>query len=401
MFGSTHSYFCLSFHSENREQLAAAGVLDSLSYSAKVAIPPHRPHLQRSQSHSVAHSSPPSPSPNGYPLPPLRAAAAPSKYFGTSSPSAFHRHSPPSPSGFSHPSSYQAENGFKRSMHQHSNSTDQVPVHGRHYSQGGHQQHHSDHGHHEMSSSLPSHFHMHPSQSRPMRWEPQGPNGQNKGRTMSGSPKPEAEPMDVTMSSSLPSLPSVGSVYQQQPALSFAHHSASPASQRHAVPPSHHHQQQHPHVQQHHRHQHSQDYGTSPLSTSSPANESHGYEHGRGYSENHGHDPRHQHSHSSSFSQSSASSPGSYSQSFPNYSHMHHHPQHHSHGGSPAPQHSPQSGHHHYSSSPSSSSYFQSHGGAQGSQPPYQQQHSNGHHASSSLDDRRFHSAPIPVRNRP
>ncbi|KAF9966328.1 hypothetical protein BGZ70_002653 [Mortierella alpina] len=38
-----------SFISENREQLAAAGVLDSLSYSTKVAIPPNRPSLQRSQ----------------------------------------------------------------------------------------------------------------------------------------------------------------------------------------------------------------------------------------------------------------------------------------------------------------------------------------------------------------
>src|SRR5690349_11806042 len=106
-------------NSDNREQLAAAGIL--------VAIPQsNRPHLQRSQSHSVSNSSPPSPSPNGHShshshshsngyLPPLNqdrfgtspmgsrsVGPASSKYFGTSSPSSFQ-------GAFGHSSSYQGE----------------------------------------------------------------------------------------------------------------------------------------------------------------------------------------------------------------------------------------------------------------------------------------------------
>lgn len=368
--------FVICDKSENREQLAAAGVLDSLSLSAKMPIPPkNRPSLHRSSS-SVAHSSPPSPSPHGHShmngfLPPLHdrfgtspmgsrsVGPASSKYFGTSSPSAYHRNSPPQ--GFSHSYSYQNESGSLPNHHHNGNghraysSEHQIKDSSEHIH---HQHQRSDPGYqHEMSSSLPSHFHMSPAPSRPVRWEP---NGNQTPR----SPSPGSE-MDTTMSSSLPSLATAPSSHA--PAMSYSYH---------------------------HRQHHSQDFGRAPPSS----NGHYGYEQGqtRGYGYGHGHSANlssggergvergvergeraHHHSHSSSFSRSSPSgSPGPFSQSFPNYPPHGHHP------SSP----STQSPSHHYSSSPSTSYY--------GSTPSYYQQTNGG----SMLEDRRFHSAPIPVR---
>ncbi|KAF9386101.1 hypothetical protein BGX21_000885, partial [Mortierella sp. AD011] len=406
---------------ENREQLVAAGVLDSLSYNnSKVAIAP-RP-LQRSQSHTLSNSSPPSPSPNGQspsngfapsqdrygtsPHGSRSVGPASSKYFGTSSPSSFQRPSTIGHPSFGHSSSYQNEGGnHPRYSHHHSYSSDHTNSSNgyHHYPQGGsgHQQHYSDQGHHEMSSSLPSHFHMHQSQPRPLRWEPRhGSNGHSNG-ARAGSLSPKAEPMDVTMSSSLPSLPSHGSNNQSTTSMSFSHHGGNGSHT-----PG-------PHSPSHHRHHHSQDYSRSPLSSSSPSHHGNGYEQQighNGYSEGYGgRPPHHQHSHSGSFHSSSSTSrgsPGPYSQSYPSQSPMQQH-QHSSPSlSTSSQQQSPQSGHHHYSSSPSSSSYYQSHSSPiQGYPPHYGNGISSngngyGHHASLSMDDRRFHSAPIPVRHR-
>ncbi|KAF8952180.1 hypothetical protein BGZ46_003625, partial [Entomortierella lignicola] len=418
-----------SFISENREQLAAAGVLDSLSYNnSKVAIAP-RPQMQRSLSHSLSNSSPPSPSPNSHShsngfLPPINqdrygtsphgsrsVGPASSKYFGTSSPSSFQRPTTAGHPGFGH-SSYQSEGGHHpRYSHHHSYSSDHGnTANGYHqYPHGsGHQHHYSDQDHqHEMSSSLPSHFHMHQSQARPLRWEHhQGSNGHsNAGRAASLSPK--EEPMDVTMSSSLPSLPT----HQPGPNMSFAHHAnGSPASGHNPIA--------------HHRHHHSQDYGRSPTTSSSPSSNGHhgnGYDQQgarNGYGESYGAGGRlshHQHSHSGSFS-SSRGSPGPYPQSYPSQSPLQqqqqppqHHRQHSSSSSlSSSQQHSPQSGHHYSSSPSSSSSYYQSHSSPQGySSPHYGNANGSngntngyGHLSSPSLDERRFHSAPIPVRHR-
>ncbi|KAF9898282.1 hypothetical protein BX616_004250 [Lobosporangium transversale] len=399
---------------ENREQLAAAGVLESLNYNGKVPIPPNRPHLQRSQSHSVSNSSPPSPSPTGHghtngfmphltqdrygtsPHGSRSVGPAASKYYGAGSPNSFQRPSPPN----FHSSSYTGDGAnLPRHMHHHSYSGDHSGANGyHHYPQGspGHQHYYSENGQHEMSSSLPSHFHMHSSQSRPLRWEPHSnghntnnTNPNNNGRTDSSSPK--SEPMDVTMSSSLPSLPSHGS-HQPQPSLSFAHHSNGDRFSSSL------------HQSSHHRQQLSQDYNRAPLSSSSPSNGHHGYEptHNRGYSEGPSHHPQHQHSHSGSFSNSSRGSPGPFTQSYSSFSNLDHRQQ----QPSSSSQHSPQSGHHRFSSSPSSSSYYQNLPSPQGSHGGYHSQQSsyhsngNGHHISPSVDDRRFHSAPIPVRHR-
>ncbi|KAF9399467.1 hypothetical protein BGZ94_005721, partial [Podila epigama] len=217
-----------SFISENREQLAAAGVLDSLSFTPKMAIlPKRRPNLQRSQSHSVPHSSPPSPGPQGNDvLPPVhdRVGTSPmnsrsiapisTKHFGTSSPSSFYHDSSPTHS-FSHSYSYQGEHGgvphlqqqhqhqhqqqqhsghggslhrayssehqthsrdAEYQQHHHHQHTQPLPHHQQQRSDPGHQHYHHNHDHqHEMSSSLPARFHVPQSPpSRPVRWEPNG-----------------------------------------------------------------------------------------------------------------------------------------------------------------------------------------------------------------------------------
>lgn len=377
--------------SENREQLAAAGVLDSLSYSAKMPIPSNRPHLQRSQSH---HSSPPSPSPHGHHpsgfLPPLNhdrfgtsprgsksIGPASSKYFGTSSPSSFHR---PSPSGFASfgPSSYENPHHPHHPQYPRGSPITHSPLHQRHHSERE-----RDPPHHEMSSSLPSHFHTYQPQTRsgPVRWEPQPSNNNNNG-----SVSPKSEPMDTTMSLSLPSLPSLGSYPSShpssspaQPVLSYTHHASngnsnSNSNSNSGTPPPQ--SPSHPH----HRHQHSYDFGRSPLSTSSPSN-GHGYDYHPSSPSTHGHHGHGGHHASHSYSHGRESSPGPFSQSFP--SNYHHHQAH------------PSSQHHHYSSSPSSSSsYFPS--------SPSQGAHHSFYNSSgpSAPEDRRFHSAPIPVRHR-
>ncbi|KAF9567714.1 hypothetical protein EC968_003173 [Mortierella alpina] len=152
-----------SFISENREQLAAAGVLDSLSYSAKMPIAPGRPHLQRSQSHSLVHSSPPSPRHHSHPhgpgfLPPLNhdrfgtsahgsksLGPSSSKYFGTSSPSSFHHPSSPGFGGFGGHGSYPGEGGSLPRHLQHG--------HGPGHSDRG-PSHHHENGHHVEAHAL-------------------------------------------------------------------------------------------------------------------------------------------------------------------------------------------------------------------------------------------------------
>ncbi|KAG0042819.1 hypothetical protein BGZ89_006742, partial [Linnemannia elongata] len=189
-----------TFICDNREQLAAAGILDSLSYNVKSPMS-GRPHLQRSQSHSLMHSGPPSPSPHGHPYSPgfmqgsghERFGTSPhgsktigpmsSKYFGTSSPSSFQR---PSPPNFGSSPSYSGESSSLPRHLQHGHGPSYPSESRQHgHPQGNHpslHRQHSDqnlHHHHELSSSLPSHFHIHPSQQRSPapRWEPQGPTG--------------------------------------------------------------------------------------------------------------------------------------------------------------------------------------------------------------------------------